>query len=152
MGIVKNHPTPEDLAALRARCSGKKGDSDSETVLSRSADEEDQGFVAVFSARGADIARIIDRCGSQILWYHEEGEGESVDLKISTKVFRGIEYAFTPVDKEKKPFPGREHIESKKVEAAPQETTESTPPEDSDADLPLWKKQVKKALAKKGEK
>ena len=99
--------TPERLSALREQCSGKAGHADAETVLHW--DKGDPDHVEVYTTgRGADIARIIDRCGSAIESFQRSGD--SVKLRIrkhhdGRKAFRGIEFAFAPVDVDSTPFP-----------------------------------------------
>lgn len=101
--------TKEGIAALRERCAGKQGHEDAESVLHWS--KWDADHVEVYTTgRGADIARIIDRCGSAIESFSETSDGGvRLIVKVRSgdgkKVFRGIEYAFAPVDVESKPFP-----------------------------------------------
>ena len=103
-------PTAKILASIRAECSGRGGDYESETTLHWC--KWQPGVVEFYSRKGADVIPIIDRCGSMIDRYYVHED--SVWFRIQTKtpegkrVFRGFGYAFAPLDVESKPFPGTE--------------------------------------------
>lgn len=98
--------TPENLTALAAKYSGLGGDDEAETVLAWEKWEPDR--VEFTSTRGADIARLIRRCGSAVTEWVDLGE--SVTLRLTKKAqngrraFRGMEYAFAPLDVPSEPW------------------------------------------------
>lgn len=95
--------TPEGLEALRRRCHKSTGDRESEEVLHWNRLDAAAGYVEVTGAgRLSTIGRIIDRCGSAVLGWRAAPESITLRVRIRTEsgavVFRGIEYAFAPVD------------------------------------------------------
>jgi hypothetical protein len=101
--------TPDTLAALVAKYRGKKGDPDAESSLM--TEKSKPGTVLYYTSRGADIGWLVKRCGSAVVQFWDCGG--SVTLEIRTehdgrRVFRGLQYAFAPIDNDNtgKPFPG----------------------------------------------
>lgn len=101
--------TPALLNQLRAAARGLSGDQDAEAVLGWTKHDSAQGYVDFYSCRGSDILRVIDRCGSQIISFTKRDESISLRIRIRSeggqKVFRGMEFAFAPVDVESAPLP-----------------------------------------------
>lgn len=102
--------TPENLAELREECSGRVGDFEAEGSLHWCKWEPEH--VDLYSCKGAEIAGVIDRCGSAIMKWHKHQDGVTLRIRRRTedgkKVFRGLKFAFTPLDVESKPFPSAE--------------------------------------------
>lgn len=94
--------TPEAIAALIDRYSGRSGGNDAETIITWSKG----GTVTVWSTCGADIARILRRCGSGLLDFQEfDAGGGSIRMNFDASAVRGPEGAFKPRDVDSKPFP-----------------------------------------------
>lgn len=105
---TEHKATPEALASLREQCAGKPGTNETECVIS--FEKWNPGYVEFLTTgRGADVAGIIDRCGSAIT--HYAVTGDDVWLRISLrdsngrKVFRGFPGCFAPIDVESEPLP-----------------------------------------------
>lgn len=103
--------TPEALEALAERCKGFGGGQETECNLTFEGWNPD--WVEVGGTRKLEVAKVIERCGSAVLGFWENEH--SVTLRVARKhpetgkrVFRGFQYAFSPVDISSAPFPGQE--------------------------------------------
>jgi len=100
--------TPAHIAALIDRYSGRSGGNDAETIITWSKGDT----VTVWSTCGADIARILRRCGSGLLDFREfDAGGGSIRMTFRADDVRGPEGAFKPRDVDSKPFP-RDAVEA----------------------------------------
>jgi hypothetical protein len=94
--------TADNLSALAAKYGGRAGDDEAETILMWRKD--DPTSVEFTSTRGADIARMIRRCGSAVAEFVDFGESVTLRLhqknREGRKAWRGMEYAFAPLDVE----------------------------------------------------
>lgn len=77
---------------------GRSGREDESGLTDASADE----YVEVYSTRGT-ITKILRRCGSAVVNWTDHG-GSGISIRVERSAFRGIEFAFKPLDIEHKPF------------------------------------------------
>lgn len=92
--------TPETVAALVERHKGRTGGQGAEATLMWAASRP--GFVEVTTSRGALVTDVVRRCGSAMTRFWDCGEYVTMEFPArdaeGRKVFRGIEYAFAPID------------------------------------------------------
>ena len=79
----------KELKQIAERWKGKAGGPEAETTIADS--KLDKDCVHVWSCT-ADVAKIIDRCGSAIRKIREDNNG--VAFEIHRSAFRGAPYAF----------------------------------------------------------
>jgi hypothetical protein len=111
------NPTPEQIEALVAECSGRGG---SEDELHVSVEGWRKDTVEVGGTMLAKVGAVLRRCGSAVVSIVVIRDGEALESLWLTvnkvhngrKVFRGPEYAFAPVDVESKPFPKAQEVEA----------------------------------------
>lgn len=82
------------IKEVRDQYFGKSGDIESESILIDNNADKQEGHISIWSNKN-DIAKILDRCGSMVIDYKEQGGGYSI--KISRKAFRGVSYAFKKI-------------------------------------------------------
>lgn len=79
------------LEDVTNRFRGKSGDPESETIICLNKQDLTDGYVTLGSSN-KDITNIIERCPSAIISILDQGE--TVQLKVSKRVFRGAQYIF----------------------------------------------------------
>tara|TARA_R110000772_G_scaffold235742_1_gene347412 strand:+ start:135 stop:401 length:267 start_codon:yes stop_codon:yes gene_type:complete len=81
----------KELNEIKLRYKGKGGGPEAESHVCDSKLDREDNIVRVYSTT-ADVAKILDRCGSAIVSLKDDGEG--VAIEIDRSAFRGIAYAF----------------------------------------------------------